>query len=47
MRIKSYWAKFKLGMKPLASVDVANDARFDVGITEMPDTIDTSTYMRA
>lgn len=23
------------------------DDRFDVGITEMPDTIDTSTYMRA
>jgi ATP-dependent RNA helicase UAP56/SUB2 len=29
------------------SVDLANDGRFDVGIREMPDTIDTSTYMRA
>jgi ATP-dependent RNA helicase UAP56/SUB2 len=28
------------------SVQLAND-RFDVGISEMPDTIDTSTYMRA
>lgn len=26
--------------------EVTND-RFDVGISEMPDTIDTSTYMRA
>lgn len=24
-----------------------NYNRFDVGISEMPDTIDTSTYMRA
>ena len=47
MRIKNCWEKFRLGITIPIFWNPADGDRFDVGISEMPDTVDTNTYMRA